>query len=383
MFVGNRAIKVALALALLALVLTSCGAEGTPAPANEAPSHICKTIDEMTVSIMGMAREGELGGLAEVVDRLTSELNGGRIQQALELILGVLQTLPREETTEFEFQILLDLVDQAKQPLSAILDYIATGPDSRRFVFGVLDQAMNECPRDSLILTVSDIFQSTDLMAALGTTLDDPRIVELLTVLPDQPDDGKDGFKALLRTIINAVQAETFEFSDLRELLAFLSLDEPPMSDLLTEVELYLSGSTFDHLVLTLDCIESTTVYGVPGVDVLGALLYDLISLEELDIAGLLTLAAPLLAQLQEADIQVIGRAALDTLIVDIPLREKAISLISFFFREDNLPPLMEALTAMLEGNGFEEVIVLLSSITVRCPDPPPSYGVVDETNDE
>lgn len=383
MFVGNRAILTVLTGALFVLVFASCGAEGTPGPANEAPSHVCKTIDEMTVNILGMAQEGELGGLSEVVNRLTSELNGARIQQALELILGVLQTLPREETTEFEFQILLDLIDQAKQPLTAILDYIATGPDSRRFIFGVLDQAMNECPRDSLILTVDDIFKSTDLMAALGAMLDDPTIVELLTQIPDQPEDGKDGFKALLRTIVNALQAETFEFSDLRELLGFLSLDEPPMSDLLTELELYLSGATFDHLLATLDCIESRTVYGVPGVDALGALLFDMITLEELDIAGLLTLAAPLLAQLQEADIQVIGRAALDTLIVDIPLREKAIGLISFFFREDNLPPLLEAMTALLEGNGFEEVIVLLSSITVRCPDPPPSYGVVDETTGE
>lgn len=368
----------------LALCLGSagCGAEGTPAPRSEQPAHRCLTIDETTESLRSLAAEGALDSLAEVVDRLIGELNGGRTQQVLELILGVMQALPREESSSFEYQIILDLVDQAKGSMAVMVDFLRSGPDHRRYMFPILTQAVAECPRDSLILTVSDLFESTELMAALGLALDDPTIVNLLENIPNQPEEGRSGFIALIRTMVNAMQSSNFEFSEMRDLLAFLALDEPPMSFLLTELEAYLTGTTFEHLLLTLECLESTAVHGSPGVDVVGGLLYDLMTLDEMDVAGLLSLTAPLLAQLQAADIQIIGQAALDALIEDVELRLKAIDLIIFFLREDNLPPVLEAFSALLETDAIEGLVILMSSITIRCPDEPPSYGVAHDGTD-
>ena len=363
---------------LFATTSLSCGAEGTAAPYSQRPEQRCKTIGDSTASLLSLAEEGQVDGLVEVVDRLMTERNGTRIQQAVDMLLGLLQALPREEASSFEFQILLDLIEQAKEPLKAVVDHIATGPESRRAVFPVLSQAMLECPRDSLILTVADLFASTELLAALGAALDDPIVVGLLANIPDLPEDGRAGFVALIRLVINAVQAETFEFSDLRSLLGFLELDEPPLSQLFEELEAYLQGATFEHLLLTLECIESTEVDGEPGVDVLGSLVYDLITLEELDVAGLLTIAAPLLAQLQQADIQVLGTAALNVLIADVGLRVQAIDLIAFFLRSDNLGPVLSAVGAMLDAGALEDIVVLLSSLTLLCPDDPPAYGVAE-----
>ena len=340
------------------------------------------TVDETTESLRALAGEGALDSLNVVVDRLIGELNGGRVQQLLELLLGLLQALPREEASSFEFQIILDLVEQAKDEMVVMLDFMRTGPDSSRLVFPVLSQALAECPRDSLILTVSDLIHSTDLMAALGLALDDPMIVGLLENIPNQPEEGRSGFIALIRTLVNAMQSSSFEFSELRELLAFLNLDEPPMSILLTELEAYTEGATFDHLLMTLDCFESTSVEGTPGVDAVGGLLYDLMTLEEMDVAGLLSLTAPLLAQLQEADLQILIHAALDALIEDLELRLKAIDLIIFLLREDNLPLVLDAFSALLETDAVEGLVVLMSSITIRCPDPPPSYGVANDGTD-
>ena len=377
----NRSI-VCLLLLVLASWSTGCGAEGTPAPPSEPASHVCLTIDETTESLRELAAEGALDSLTEVVERLIDELNGGRVQQLLELILGLLQALPREEASAFEYEIILDLIGQAKDSMAVMVEFMRTGPDSTRLLFPMLSQALAECPRDSLILTVSDLFQGTDLMAALGLALDDPMIVGLLENIPNQPEQGRSGFIALIRTMVNAMQSSSFEFSELRALLVFLELDEPPMSILLTELEGYLHGPSFDHLLMTLDCFESTSVNDTPGVDVVGGLLYDLMTLEEMDVAGLLSLTAPLLAQLQEADIQILGQAALDALIEDVELRLKAIDLIIFFLREDNLPPVLEAFSTLLATDAVEGLVTLMSSITIRCPDPPPSYGVANDGTD-
>ncbi|MCA9563463.1 MAG: hypothetical protein KC561_08235 [Myxococcales bacterium] len=356
--------------------LMSCGADGVSAPPSAAPSTTCRNLDDLTAGLRSELRDGNLDGLAEVVDRLANERNGTRVSQALRVVLQLLQSLPREEATTFEFEIILTILDQVGEPLGAILDFLAQGQGESELLFPLLSTAIRECPADSFILTVEDIFKETALMAALGETLGDPQIVALVRALPGQSEEGKIGFIALFRTILNAIQSPSFDFAELRSILSFADIDEPPLSGLLDELERFLASESFDHLLLTVECIQVTEVDGHDGTEVLGGFLYDLITLPELDISSILSIAAPLLEEIQDEDIQTLGAAALERIKLDRELRAATIDLVTFFLREDNIGPLLDSVVVLFQADVLPDLVALIGELTVRCPESPPDYAV-------
>ena len=115
------------------------------------------------------------------------------------------------------------------------------------------------------------------------------------------------------------------------------------------------------------------------GVDIIGGLLFDLLSDDDLDTGSLLTIAAPLIEQIQDPQTRTLLSAVLEALVEDLALREVTIDLLVFFLREDNLPVILEAAVPLISDGGIDSLVLLMAGLTVRCPDPPPEYAVSDE----
>jgi len=367
---GGITCSAALLVTVLVTLLTAaCGAEGTPAPYAAPPSARCDTLDERSETIREVLAFDELPGLQVIAERLANERNGALLERALAFALELIRFLPRKETTTFEFDLLGELIDATRSQVVAILDHLATGPDTRRDLLRLLSLAMTDCPRDSLILTVRDLFRATDLVASVGPVLGDPLVVSLLANVPDSEETGRPGFVALSRLLFNAVRSPNFDIADLRPLLGFLELDEPPLSALLDEAELYLVGDQLEHLQATLACFDGLEVDGRPGPDVVGDLLYDLVTIESLDTAGLLEAATPLIEQLQHPDIQLLGGALIDGLVDDLAFRETTIELLVFLLRDENVGLLLDSAVVLFESRAFDDLIHIIAGLTVRCPE--------------
>jgi hypothetical protein len=366
-----RPALVALGLLVLLTGGPGCGAEGTEAPPTAAPQQRCPTLDDRLADFSAALESESMADLGLVFDRLARELNGARFESALELLLEVLQVLPREEATRFQFDLIGGLIDDTEETLLATLRYLSTGPDSRRDLFPVLRQAVMDCPRDSLVLTVADFFKATDLLASVGATLEDPTLLSILASPPDTPTAGRPGFVALVRAAVNAIQSPNFNIAQLRDLLSFTDLDRPPLSDLMIALESYLQGERFDHLLLTLSCLEESSVDGISGIDVLAGLVYDLVLLEEIELGSLLSLAAPVIEQIQDRDLQTLGTAILNAMVTDLPMRQLAKDLVAFLIREDNVGPLLRALVTLIERDAIDDLVAVAEGLTVRCTQPP------------
>lgn len=353
---------------VLALALVGCGAEGDPAPRVAAPETRCATLDESTATLRTQLDAGALPGLAEVVSRLAVERSGALIEAALDVFFRIVASLPREETTSFEYDKLRELLTLARPQLVSVLEYLAGGDDSRADVLRLLRDGVVDCPRDSFVLTLRDVFEATELLGALGAALDDSLVVSLLRDIPGQ-EAGERGFVAVLRLVFNAIASPSFDIAELRSILAFADLDRPPLSDAFAAAEAYLQPPRVDHLVATLACITETRVGERDGVEVLGTLLYGLITDENVDAAEFLVLAAPIIAELQEPDIQLLGGAIIDGLVDDLTLREAAIELVAFVLRDDNLPLLVADLPRLVADRGADDLVAVIEAITVRCPE--------------
>ena len=342
------------------------------------PAHTCKDLDESLEHLNQIVARHGPSGFGDVMDRLQSERDGARVQRLIQLVLGILNALPREESTTFEFEMLFELIDSTRPTIVALLDFFADGPQSNRQIVPVLREALQQCPRDSLVLTFSDVTGATDLMAALGATLQDDSIVALLLSPPGQRTEGSDGFIAFFRTIVTAVQSPHFDVTELEGLLSFLNTDEPPVSELLKALRDYLQGETLDHLLASLTCLESTELGGETGIDILGGLLFSILNDENIDRGVFLTAAAPLIEQLQDPSLQTIIGSVMDALVYDLNLRELCIDLIVFLLREDNLPAVLDLTAALFEDEGIDDLVLLMSSLLAPCPDPPPDYALSD-----
>jgi hypothetical protein len=238
---------IAVGLLLLSMLSARCGAEGTPAPRTEAPSQRCAPIDERLTRVRAVLERGDLVSLQAVLERLQLERDGARLERALQLVLGILQSFPRDPANTFDFHLLLDLLETSRDPLAVVVRALSDGPEQRREVFGAVSVAMTECPRESFLLTLRDVFRATTLLEAAGGALSDTTVVDLLAHIPDQPEEGRDGFIALVRAIANAVRSPNFDFEQVRAILSFLDLDQPPVSDLVAALDVYLSGETLVH----------------------------------------------------------------------------------------------------------------------------------------
>jgi hypothetical protein len=116
-------------------------------------------------------------------------------------------------------------------------------------------------------------------------------------------------------------------------------------------------------------CLEETEVDGLDGGDAMGSLLYDLITLNGLELGALLSVAAPILADLKEPQVQTLLEAVLEALIEDVGLRDLAIDLVVFLLREDNLLPVLESVQVLVETRGADDLIQLVQRLTIRCPE--------------
>ena len=345
-------------------------------PRNAAPGHICKNLDEALDQFTQIITGDEHTGIRGVMERLESERDGARVQRLIQLVFGVLNILPREESTTFEFEVTFGLIDSTRQTMVTLLEFFADGPESNRQIFPIFRQALQQCPRDSLVLMFSDVAGATELMAALGATLDDESVVALLLNPSGERTEGPDGFIALYRTIVNAIQSPHFDFAELESYLSFLELEQPPMSRLLKALRDYLQGESLEHLRASLSCLESTELEGETGVDILGGLLFSILNDEGIDRGNILTAAAPLIKQLQDSEVQTLIGAVMDAMATDSNLRELWVDLLIFLLREDNLPAVLDLAVALFEDEGIDDLVLLMSSLVAPCPDPPPDYAL-------
>jgi len=345
-------------------------------PRNAAPGHICKDLDEALGQFTQIITDDEHSGIRDVMERLESERDGARVQRLIQLVFGILNALPREESTTFEFEMLFELIDSTRQTMVALLEFLADGPEDNRQILPVFRQALQQCPGDSLVLTFSDVTGATELMAALGATLADESVVALLLSPPGQRTEGRDGFIALYRTIVNAIQSPHFDFAELESYLSFLEIEEPPVSGLLKALRNYLQGESLEHLKASLSCLESTGRDGETGVDVLGGLLFSILNDERIDRGNILTAAAPIIEELQDPNVQTLVGSVMDALANDPDLRELWVDLLIFLLREDNLLAVLDLAVALFEDEGIDDLVLLMSSLVAPCPDPPPDYAL-------
>jgi hypothetical protein len=351
----------------VAVAVAACGAEGVDAPLTPSSQQTCPGVDDRLANVLATLRAGELDDLHAVLDRLATERDGVRLERAMQFGLRLLQALPRREAESFEYALVYTLLDRIREPAVGVLRFLAEGPAQRRAMFAVLGDMFAECARDSLILTVKDLFDDTDLLEAAGAALSDEAIVGLLANIPSSEQGGRAGFVALIRATVNAIRSPSFDFAQLRDLLSFLELDEPPLSGLLDALQAYLTGERLANLRATLSCLATQGWRGAPGVDVLGGFLFDVMTLEGLDLGELLELAAPILEQLKEPTVETLLTAVIDELLEDVGLRDLGLELVVFFLREDNLQSVLRATVVLFENRGIDDVLRLIEGLTVRC----------------
>jgi len=191
--------------------------------------------------------------------------------------------------------------------------------------------------------------------------------VELLANIPTDPNEGRAGFVALVRAVLTAVTSTNFDFAQVRELLSFLDLDEPPISDLMTQLERYFQGESLENIRTTVSCLANQSYLGLTGTDAVGGLLYDLMTIDGLELGELLTVMAPILEQLKDPELQTISSAIVDAFVEDLELRDLAIDLLVFLLREDNLVPVLESIEVMLSTRGLDDILLVMEGLTVRC----------------
>ncbi|MBN1947091.1 MAG: hypothetical protein JW797_15555 [Bradymonadales bacterium] len=359
---------------VVTLLLGSCGAEGIDAPLNQTPEQRCITLDQALGHLSEQLDGGALDPLASLADRFLHEREGTRTSQLVDLFFGILQSFPRAQAMVFEYDLLLTLVERIREQAVLTFEYLGEGPPERLWFFQVVSQALAECPQGSIIPAVQEMLEATDLMAAIGTALTDPTVVGLLTNIPTQPEGGRDGFVAMIGAVSSAIRSVNFQFSELRSILSFFSLDEPPISWLLVELEEYLAAEKLEHLRSLLDCIGQTSYEGLLGIEIIGGLFYDLLTLQGSDPGTMFSLVAPIINELQNAEIQVLMNAAVQRLMEDLEFRRVAIELALFFFRQDNTLDLVRSLAVLFQSESIDDIILVMAGITIGCTDPPRPY---------
>lgn len=359
-------------LALLLLLATGCGAQDQQAPLTPPPARRCPSLDQSLPQTLEAAQSGQLQPLADALARFTDSQPGDTVGELLQLALDLLRALlPQAQGLDSSLSLALPQGLGASLG-GALRGFLPEDPQQRAdrlLLFQAADHWVHQCPQGTFTDPLLALLEDQALIQALVATLREPEVFALLAPLltPEAGEVGRSSMETLLRLVVDELLKEEFDAQGLaRAARPFLPVQEPPLSDLITELDRALQGSSLLQVQALLRCVEQPQLARSDGqtrdgVALLGAALYDAIAAPGFQ-------GAPVVAALPEGDsgsgLLGLARAAL-LLWRDQPaLRQRLEPLIAFALDTEHTAPTLEGLAALLEAGALEELTGWLGQLS-------------------
>ena len=309
-----RQVSALIMAAMLALLLLRCGAEDRKATFRDPSPLTCPTVSELMPTVLTLLDEPEFDDLKAYIEELQVRPPGAALDPLhvlIGIVLDVLQSVDIEGLVAIIDQALLDRILDPFFPLwEGLFKYVAgllPGHPPRYEVADVISGVLVGCQPSTHDLQG---FTHHDMLNLLEQIINHPRIFDLFEMLErlladpfvksiidtftysgcssDAGCTGGAGFASFLDAVIKAVTHPDFEnFDELLDLARFvpgLDLNQDPFPDLIALLEDVLDKDKPLYVPLTrfLRCLNRNDprhlVY---------EMFYDLISLQEVDLHGL------------------------------------------------------------------------------------------------
>lgn len=357
--------------ALLALCLVGCGAEGTEAPRVDAPQALCPTVDEHLSDTLAALRAGKAQNLANTLD-LMEVARPDAAQGLLGAVLAIAGEVWRSGLRE-DTSLLTDLgalLDGLTPLLTSIIDHLAREGAVQRDALEAVSGLLATCPQRALTDAAALLVSRPELVGALGDLVEDPLVVSVIESLSDGGQSGREGFVALFRTIIRALNSPNFVFADLTALIEPLfDLDAPPFDVLVAELELLLTAENLVTVRALTVCLDQQIVVasGRTGTEALGALVYDLITDPQIRLGERLGELEPALEVLDDPRVRAALDAILGRLQSDEAVREGLKPGIRFLLAPEHVSGVLSDASALIQAGLLPDVIGLLTDVLEPC----------------
>ncbi|MGB0589090.1 MAG: hypothetical protein ACPGU1_05365 [Myxococcota bacterium] len=239
-----RASFTAFGLLILGWALGHCGAEGLDAPFTPS-AEVCPDIDAHLEPLLGLASEGRLPHLNEV---LSSDLSDVDREATVALLFTLAGSLDFEGEGARPGQAVDDdTVREVEEGLANLSRWVhREGPNAPYLTtIAHLSVALDStaCEGDTLSYMASELLADEALLWALLGAASDPGldVKQLLDDLEAPDDDPHSGLRELVRNLLETALRPDFDVRDWTGLLGLiLDTEAPPWSALISALESFL-----------------------------------------------------------------------------------------------------------------------------------------------
>ncbi len=370
-----------LAAALL-LLMPACG-QSVDAPLEALPPLDCPTIDQTLAGTLEAIADGQTQAMSEVLEEAVAiEGQDDPIARLLRLILALVQRGDLGQVTgaaegldvqALDLDALGSVLADALRPLTPQEGRDPAVVQDRLLALEGILEAADTCPQGSLTGLVRGLLDDRPLIDALAQVLLSERFWAFFAPLTDPAieDAGRRAVSTLLDQIFNILTRDPFDIQALAgPLNTIMPIDEPPMEDLVRELERHLVADgglmPISTVLACVDGVERQTSQErtITGRDMISDLLYNVLAAFGPDPLALL---APLLAQDSDPD-ALLG--AVDGLLAlineDLELRAEILALLDFFLAPERAGPILQGAVALLDAGALAEFANLFADIAAE-----------------
>ena len=358
---------------LCAWVLAGCGAEGTDAPFVEREAPSCVRFDDAIASTLSTIEQGKVLQIEIAMEALAAE-RGDAVEGLLQGLLAIIAEMWQAGLKEHP-EVLLPVgavLHDFDALIASVMRFLAVEEPTQLDAREALSSMISECPQGSLTRLVALVVTRPDLIRALSESANDPAVSSVLLSLSDgSGQSGEEGFVALVRTAVKAINNRNFLVTDLIALVEPLfDVSQPPLSTLVSEFVVLLTGQNLEIVRAVTRCVDETIVVGQSGqtgTEALARLVYRSLTDPSLDVVSPVQNLSPTAELLEDPMTQAVFGAVLARLLEDDALREGMKPGVRFLLRPDYSPGILLDLAQLVDAGILAELVTLLVDVMGEC----------------
>jgi hypothetical protein len=384
------------ACAALGLVLapallggTSCSLDNLePAPYLAPPTAAgeCGTTDTLLPQLLAFVRADGVAPLREVLERLSDARGELSLRTLLSAVVRLVSSLGLDRTATAVKLASTDRALDALEPLAETALALATGRADGQDRYDALEAVatlVDECPADDLLTALDGLVRFEVgppearrrwialLSEDVSPLLQDPALEPLLESFEGEAQRGKPAVLALLGQILTFVADPTFRIERVETLLE---------SALYPLVSMELRAKV-ERLVLRLEEITAPEVDVLPPLQralacmnarpatrtALLGLVYDLITVDQLDLAGLLAAVDGVVSEADGTELLDFVSGVLVVLRDDRVVQRQILGLVEVLLRRPDVEGIAPMLLELLEADVGSELLGAVGRLLEGC----------------